>query len=307
MPLDMSAAFDPIRALRHGFSALKREPGGMLLSGLALSFLDGGGGGGGGNVPDLSGLSDGGGSGGDPFGGGGSGGGGGGGGWENALDYADLVQSQIGAAEAGIAAVAVGVMGCVFVIQIAFWLAKSWLTGGILEMHRELLLEGRSSIGMIFGGGAHLKNVAVYKLLVGFLTACLFLVLGAPAIGAGVYGAIEKNTAAMVAAGVFAVLFLVPVAIYVGLGTMLGERAVVLENLGPTEALRRSWSLASGNRITLFYFSFMMGLANFAGLLLCCIGLIPARGVSEFAITEAFLLATDDAAAAGVLMTEDGA
>jgi hypothetical protein len=201
----------------------------------------------------------------------------------------------------------VGVMGCVFVIQIAFWIAKSWLTGGILEMHRELLMDGRSSIGMIFGGGSHLKNVAVYKLLVGFLTAALFLVLGAPAIAAGVYGAIEESVPALVVAGLYAFMFLFPVAIYVGLGTLLGERAVVLEGLGPTDALRRSWSLASGNRLQLFWFSFVMGLANFAGLLMCCIGLIPARGISEYAITEAFLLATTDAAASGALMVEEGA
>jgi hypothetical protein len=87
-------------------------------------------------------------------------------------------------------------------------------------------------------------------------------------------------------------LFVVPTMIYVGIGLAFGDRAVVIDGLGPTAALDRSWSLAKGNRIQLFVFLFVTRLFWLVGILLCCIGIVLTRAIVDVGTTEAYMLAT---------------
>jgi membrane-anchored glycerophosphoryl diester phosphodiesterase (GDPDase) len=110
----------------------------------------------------------------------------------------------------------------------------------------------------------------------------------------------EKNTIAIVA-GLLAFLFAVPTMIYVGIGLAFGDRAVVIDGLGPADALDRSWSLAKGNRVQLFVFLFVTTLFRLAGLLLCCIGVVLTRAIVDVGTTEAYMLATQSNTDAWVL------
>jgi len=69
---------------------------------------------------------------------------------------------------------------------------------------------------------------------------------------------------------VFALAYL-PVWCYVNLGFLLVEEALAVESLRPIEAVRRSWSVAEGNRIQLLLYAILMVLVEYAGLLLCCV------------------------------------
>jgi hypothetical protein len=89
--------------------------------------------------------------------------------------------------------------------------------------------------------------------------------------------------------------------IYVGIGLAFGDRAVVIDGLGATDALDRSWSLAKGNRIQLFVFLLATTLFRLAGLLLCCIGVVLTRAIVDVGTTEAYMLATQSSSDAWVL------
>jgi hypothetical protein len=85
----------------------------------------------------------------------------------------------------------------------------------------------------------------------------------------------------------------VPLLAHCSLGR-LSTSKLTLENLDPTAALGRAWSLADGNRITLFLFTLVWGIAMLLSVFAFCVGLVPARAAYELALTEAFLLATHD-------------
>jgi uncharacterized membrane protein len=115
-----------------------------------------------------------------------------------------------------------------------------------------------------------------------------------PAIAsAGVaYGLHADKDMILGVAVIFALLFVLPTMIYVGIGLAFGDRAVVIDGLGPTEALDRSWSLARGNRIQLFAFLVATRLFWFLGIFLCCIGIVLTRAIVDVGTTEAYMLAT---------------
>ena len=122
----------------------------------------------------------------------------------------------------------------------------------------------------------------------------------APGGGALLYGAVIEEDTIMIVGGVVLLLFLLPALLYVWLGLALGEHAVVFEELGPMDALDRTWSLARGRRMDLFLLLLIFGLfkvaALIAGLLMCCVGVLVtlpfAYSMGAVALSEGFLLLT---------------
>jgi hypothetical protein len=263
--LPMHEAFNPVRAIQHGLEALKREPVGLLLGAFLMAILDGGGGGGGNNFSGSS----------DPST------------WGNGSP-GDLLQDP---AMLTIMAIA---LGCVCILQIAFWLGKSFIQPGYIRLHEQLLVEGTSGPGKVFSGGDCFKAMAMWKLLKGVIVFGTMIVALAPGGTILAIGAHQDNTHLMVAGGAVMAILAAPVSIYVGFGLWLGEYAVALEGLGPMDALERSWGLASGNRLRFLLFSFVLGMFNVVGLMLCCVGVIGTKAIGDFGTTEAYLLATRD-------------
>lgn len=276
--LPVSSAFSASRAISHGWAALKREPVGLLLGAFLLSIVEGGGGGGGNNLGNLG--NSGGGSGGGTSGSGGTSD------WSQSMnDFGDFTDPAF----LGVMAIA---FSCVCALQIGFWLAASFLKPGYMKLHRELLIEGSTSPGKLFSGGAQFKAMAMWKLLKGLIGLGVAVVALAPggillAIGAG-----GQSESLAIVGGILMVLLAAPVLIYVGLGMMLGEHAVAIDDLGPVDALERSWDLARGNRFSLFFYGFLTGLFNIVGLMLCCVGVIGTKAMTDFGTTEAYMLAT---------------
>jgi hypothetical protein len=177
---------------------------------------------------------------------------------------------------------------------------RSWLSVGWLRLHKELLELGTGNWSTLFSGGDRIWDMLVLSLLSGAVS------LGAVAVGALPGGALALAGAAMKSsgltmAGVGLLLVLVlPIAIYVGLGLGLAQHHLVLDDLAPTEAMRRSWSTMDGNRIHYFIFNLVMaifrGIAGVVGLCLLCVGALVtgpvARAMVDLGATEAFLLLT---------------
>lgn len=274
MAMDFKDAFDPFRALRHGFAALQKEPASVIVAGLLLVVLDSCQGGGGNNVPSDMG-------------------------------------SGSGMDETVAAVIAVmALIGCCLGIFVL--LAKSFVEPGAFRIGERLTIDGTSGLDPLFSGKDVWLSMLGYKVLSALITFGVFVVAALP--GGLLLGAAfaladggDPNMPLAVLGGLLMAVLVIPVAIYVGLGLALGSVIISLDRLTTMEALERSWSLAKGNRFQLFIFNLVNGLVVFVGLLMCCVGMIPARGVVVCATANAYLLHTRDDFEDFELVKEQGA
>ena len=263
MAQPFSTAFDIGKSFSSGIEGLKRQPVGLIVGAALLLFADMCSGGGGNGISDPSALMEGG---------------------------TGLSPELI----TGFLALMAGAMALSCVVGIAFALMKCWLMPGYIRFHEDLVLDGAAEDSRVFSGSDVFGRMVVYRLLVWMITTgvtCIALLPGAAVL---IVGITQKQEVMMIAGGVGMALLVIPAAVYVHLGLLLGDRALTLENLDPTAALGRAWSLADGNRITLFLFTLVWGIAQLLSLLAFCIGVFPARAAYELALTEAFLLATHE-------------
>ncbi len=274
MGMEFKEAFDPFRALRHGFEALKREPAPVLIGGLLLFVLDAcSGGGGNGNIPTETGSS--------------------------------------GMDEAMIALV-VGMMlfGCCMGIFV--FIAKAFIEPGTWRVGQRLTQDGASGLDTLFSGKDVWLSMMGYALIKGLIGLGVFMVTALP--GAAIIGVAvamadggEPEVALLVAGGLLIAVIAVPVLLYVQLGLQLGNLFISLDECKAMDALDRSWTLAKGNRLQLLWFDIVTALVMLAGLMMCCVGMIPARGIVFCATSNAFLLHTRDDYESFALVQELGA
>ncbi|MFT3709744.1 MAG: hypothetical protein QM817_19115 [Archangium sp.] len=71
---------------------------------------------------------------------------------------------------------------------------------------------------------------------------------------------------------------------------MLSMPELLVSECEPTEALRRAWMLGDGQRLRLFGYSLIAGLVTLVGLLVCCIGAIPAAAAGQMITLCLFLV-----------------
>ncbi len=311
--MEFSHAFSPSRAFKHGYEALKLAPAPLFVGALIMSFTEGGGGGNNfSNLGDLAGDDGGYNSGYDfDWDGGGSD-------WNYRLQImaeqfgaGDLLQAA-GGLPGGLSGLARGelepaLLGgilvgavCLMGLMLIFAGVRAWVHVGYIRLHEEVIIEGDGSFGTLFGGGDRFVDMLLWKLLkmgIGFGVALASMLPGGIVLGAGA----AMDSEPLIMGGVVLMMLIwLPVAIYVGLGMMLGEHVLVLENKGVMDTLGRAWSLADGNRVTIFVFAFMAGLAQFAaaivGLMMCCVGVIitspGCRALVDVGWTESFLFHT---------------
>lgn len=289
--LPFREAFSIERSLRHGWRSLLRCFPILFVGGCLKACTDGGGGSGGNWDGGDSGSSDamqrwi------DGWGQPGS--------WAMDLDPAALLGSA-GLPDVG-EWVLIGVMLAVVTVVIVALLAfRAWLIPGYLRLHREILQTGEGRWETLFSGADRFVAMFVWQLLgvvVGLGTLAL---AGALPAGVMTWG-ITQHEPLVVGAGV-ALLGLVtlPIVAYVSLGLLFGDAAVALDELGAVDALARSWSLASGNRIWLLIFALVTWivqvLVTIPGLCFCCVGIWVTRAtgfaIRDVGFTSAYLLHT---------------
>jgi hypothetical protein len=278
---EVSRAFDIGRALSHGWAGVKRQPVGLLLGSLLLTLTEGGGGGGnpGGGKLEWGDDSP------DPG--------------SSSLDLLrDGARGAFGDAFDLHTAGGIG-LALVALVCVAFCLAavlsfRCWILSGYIRTQRDLVIRGEAGAGTLFSGGPDVVRLVLWKLLSVALVLGVVAVAAIPALvgGGAAYLAQAGETTIAVIAGTALFVFVVPTMIYVGLGLALGDQAVVVDGFGPVAALDRSWSLARGNRLSLFAFFLVTGLFRLSGFLLCCVGIVLTRAMADMGVTESYMLAT---------------
>ena len=290
--MDFGQAFNISRGLENGWAAFKRAPIPLFLGALLMQCTESGGGRGGGNSGGSS-WDDGGSSGMD---------------FDYRMELSELLRADVAPFPSdmglgGMGGLEIGlIVGMVLLglfCGVLLVLFRSFLHTGYLRLHVRAL-ESEGSFGDLFSGMDRLFPMLLWKLLKGFVSMGAFVVSALPGIGLVVAGLMMEMYGLSIGGGVLIMLLSVPVLIYVGLGLSMGDHAVALDELGPTAALEKSWSLVRGNRIPLFLFLFVYGLARIAslivGVLMLCIGAfftVPTvRAITDIGFTQGYLLLT---------------
>jgi hypothetical protein len=198
------------------------------------------------------------------------------------------------------APVVVGVLLLIVVVVAAVYAFRAWFIPGWLRAHEQVLRAGATDWGMLFSGADRFVPMLVWSLLRSFIGIGAVTLPALPGLALA-YGGYAQHQSALGLLGVtLAVLFAVPIGVYVSLGLVFGEYLVVFDRRSPLEALGESWAMASGKRVQLLVFGGTLWLARMtatlAGFCLLCVGSLitspTALAVHDYAWTRAFLLLT---------------
>jgi len=140
-----------------------------------------------------------------------------------------------------------GVVGIVLMIAVAF------IQGGIADVMLRTVRGEKATIGQFFGGGRFMGKMLLGQIVLGF------------AVTIGV------------------LLCVVPGYILL-IGTSLWTFFIVDKNMGSVDALKASWEMTNGQKVSIFVLMLLQGLCIIAGYLACGLGVLvaaPMIGVSN--------------------------
>jgi hypothetical protein len=160
------------------------------------------------------------------------------------------------------------------------------LSMGMARMLLDVLQGRPASIERVFSQ-FHKAGTYVLTMLIILLVA----LVPVGAIAAIIVGAMSAmGEAGLVVAIGLGVLAVIPL-IYFSLPLVLlqAEMAFRDEALPPMRLLRNCFAYARGERLSIFGVQFIGGLLAFAGVLACCVGVIPAFGLSSLLTTGLYL------------------
>jgi len=194
------------------------------------------------------------------------------------------VQLGLGAlqGEPGPAAIAVSVF-----LNVLSWIVQTGMQLGIMGACLNIAQGGKAEPGDLFGQFARLPHALAQYLV---LMTPFGLLVGVP-VGIAIGFGFSPDSSAIVpiALGLGALVFL-PIFIYVVLGLSFMQIELVQDpDVGPLEAMGRSWRIASGKRLWLLVLWFVVFALTFAGLVACCVGVIPAAGLSSLIMAGVYL------------------
>lgn len=181
-------------------------------------------------------------------------------------------------------------VGVSLLLGIAMACFSAWILVGFAGVAVRLLESGEERVGDLFETRGRWFRYLACEFLAGLLGALVFLPFGLLAFGSAFAGDWFDQELLGFTAIVLVLLIYLPIAIYVGLGLALAPLAVSIEGLGPLRALRRSWQIARGHRLWLLLYFLVQAMVAVAGLLLCCVGLIPAYALILAALHSSYAL-----------------
>jgi hypothetical protein len=173
----------------------------------------------------------------------------------------------------GAALVGAAVLPCCC-LGILLWLLTSYLHLGLATAIQRVMTTGEERFGDLLQARGLFGPMLLARLLktlsVVVLSLPFLVMVGGPAL----IGHLLELEGLGIAVGLLFGLLYVPIFVYVLLGLLLVEEVVAFEGKPPFEALRASWSLASGNRIQLLLYSLVLLGVTLAGLLYCFLGIL---------------------------------
>jgi hypothetical protein len=181
------------------------------------------------------------------------------------------VQAGLGVAQAP----ALLTLGTTFIVQVGSSMVQGLLGLGLSHMCLEMFAGRPVEIPMVFSGFSQLGR------WVGAVALALLFLLPALAV-MGVVAALIINGRGEFSAGVVTVMVVSGVALvvygaWVGLPLgFMGLELMIDKTTGPVQVLRNCFAIASEHRFEIFGVAFVEGLVVVAGMLACCVGLLPA-------------------------------
>jgi hypothetical protein len=177
-------------------------------------------------------------------------------------------------------------------ISIAVMAVVSWLSVGYYNGVQEVMYRGDTEFEKLFDPRGRWLSMFLTRLLQGFLGFLAAMLLGIGPLAAVIMheaGGLDEDVA--VAAGFISGLLLAPIWAYLTLGLMFAPYAAAFEEIGPFDAIARSWELARGNRWMLVVFALGSAAVALVGLAMCCVGVLPASILIEVMWVEAYVRA----------------
>lgn len=137
-------------------------------------------------------------------------------------------------------------------VNFASWIVQllisAFMTGGAMTFFFKIVRGQPYQLGDIFSGGKWFANMLI--------TLFVF----------------------QVATGLASLLCIVP-GIVLALGWSLAVPLVVDRDMAPIDALKESWRITTGHKMSLFVFGLLGFVVCLAGLLACCVGVLPAGAI----------------------------
>jgi hypothetical protein len=169
-------------------------------------------------------------------------------------------------------------------------LLSAWLSIGLANATEKTLVLGSARFEELFVSHGRFFDMVLVRVL-RFL---ILLAVAIPFAMVGLAGAMIATTGhvddGLIALGVvLSWLVYIPFYLFVALGLSLAIQAVAIEGLQPTQALRRSWSLASGNRLRLLVYWLTLCVFTLIGFCLCCVGVFVTGALAQVAANESYL------------------
>lgn len=199
--------------------------------------------------------------------------------------------SAVGSGGWMVAAAALG-LSCVLVAA----LVRAWLLAGWIRLQREALVDGTGSLRTLGGGGDRFVDVLAWRVLRLLILGLVSIAAMGPASALALQAPHAEHPLVVAGLGV-GVALQIALVLWVAPGLALVERFLVLDGVGPIEALRRGWAAARGNRPTLILFGAASALALLAavllGTLIFCVGVVVTvpwtRALVDMLWTRAWL------------------
>ena len=174
---------------------------------------------------------------------------------------------------------------------------------GMMRVVFDVLEGGGVDIARLFSQFPKVGRYLVMVLLAGLMLVlplvllfCVLSLVGLVAVGVSVgdvfggesFGS-GRELALVAIFGGAGVLTLLP-ALYFGIPLYLMQAELTFnEDVSPTQALRNCYTLAHGERLSIFGVSLLVGLLVFGGMLACCVGILPALALGQLLLGGLYL------------------
>ncbi|XXF78528.1 B-box zinc finger protein [Myxococcaceae bacterium GXIMD 01537] len=188
--------------------------------------------------------------------------------------------------------------------QVVYWtlyifgtalqtLVNGVLMMGYLRVVYDVFQGQRADVGRIFSQ-LHKTGRFALAMLMTVLMVVIPLGVVAGLLAAGVHftvGFKSGNEAALLTVGLIAFVLLIVPLLYVTLPLYLLQPAIALEDddLSATDTIRHCYEVARGERMSVLGVGFMAGLVTLAGLVACCVGIIPAMALGQMLIAGMYM------------------
>ena len=180
--------------------------------------------------------------------------------------------------------------GCIGLALSLFQLLfLSWVDVGFARAIRAVRASGTEQIEELWRGLDRLTTMLVARLLIFLMCLAGYALAAGALVVLAVLLSTSRSPELHVLVLVCVLFASFVVAVYVALGLQFVTPIVALEQCGATEAIARSWQIASGRRWRLIVFWLFLLALNIAGFLACFFGLLLTVPLIETMRVEAYV------------------